>query len=717
MVRVSTAALFSEHWHRVKDLKPRLAPDVDVCRHVYRDVPCYVLHRRSTGAFHRVDIRSFELIGNLDGSLSVDEVWNRAIALQGDEAPTQPELMNLLAQLHEASLLSVSRKLNAEQLFARADEQQSKASRQRYLNPLYMRFALFDPDRLLNWLNPIGKYVFCRAALFVWLALMALALFKLLPAWPSLQRELTSFDMFSPSHALMFFLVYPVLKALHEFGHALALKRFGGEVHELGIALMVLLPIPYVDASAAAALADKRQRMIVSAAGIAVELAIAALATLVWSASSGILHELALMLMVIGGLSTVFFNGNPLLKFDGYYLLADAIEIPNLESRSKRYSLAVCRALMFGMQDIPVTNDTRERVWLVSYAVLSTVYRLGLMLTIAYMLSGQFFFFGVVLAAWIAIMLIGLPVWRFLRFLLTESSVSRPRPLLISGACCALCLTVLFGLPVPLNTVTDGVVWLPEDAILRVAGGCEVTELLVAPGSRVASGAALFRCENQELDAQLRELQAQLDELSAQRAGLALTDPVKHEVLRNDMFTVQARLQSVRDQIAGQTVVAALSGELVVTGNRLLEGRYLDQGEVAAYVVPPTSRTVRVAVQQTDIAHLKEALRGVEIQFAEQTADRKTYVSAIERQTPKAGYTVASAALTTVGGGEFAADPAGDGRTVLEPVFDVELRWPDDAPPVNVGSHVRVKFLHEPQPVAGRLMARLQRAFLARINA
>lgn len=714
---MSNDVLFSEHWYRVKDLKLRLAFDVDVCRHVYRDVPSYVLHRRSTGAYYRLDGCSFELVGSLDGSRTMGDIWNQAIAAQGDDAPTQSMLLNLLAELHDAQLLSVDRKLNAEQLFARADEQSRKNVVQRYVNPLYMRFALLDPDGLLNRLQPLARFIFSRFSLIGWIALIATALFVLIPRWPTLQHELASFELISPAHAVMFFLVYPLLKLVHEMGHGLALKRYGGEVHEMGIAMMVLLPIPYVDASSAAVLADKRQRMLVGAAGIILELGIAAIATLVWTVSSGPVHELALMLMLIGGLSTLLFNGNPLLKFDGYYLLADALEIPNLESRSRRYVSGIAGALLFGMRkDSIQALDRRESFWLVAYALLSITYRIGLMLTIAFMLSGQFFFFGIALACWIMVTLIGLPVWRFLRFVIAETRLAHARPALITAGLAGLFVSALVWLPVPLNTVTNGVVWLPENAILRTASECVVTELMVEPGQQVNIGERLFNCENTDLRARLQLLQAQVDELMAKRAGLALTNRVKHELLRNDLNTLLAQQQHVQAQVARQTIVASSDGQLTITGTTLLEGRYLQQGEIAAYVVPPVLRTVRVAIAQSDIANLNDTLSDVEIRFAEQGDARRSYVTNVLRQTPKANHRVVSAALTNRGGGELVADPSGDGQLVVEPIFDVELSWPVDAPSVQVGSHVRVKFVHQARPVAGRLLAHIQRAFLARVS-
>ncbi|MCZ6711638.1 MAG: peptidase M50, partial [Gammaproteobacteria bacterium] len=348
---VNSDPLFSENWFRIKDLKPRLAVDVGVRRHVYRRVPWYVLYRASTGTYHRVDARAFQLVGNLDGTVTVDALWKGAIESQGADAPTQANLMDLLAQLHEADLLTIDRRLNAEQLFQRRAKRTRADVKQRYLNPLYLRFPIFDPDRMLDWLAPLPRLLFSKPAYFGWVGLLLWAMTQLAPRTTQLYHEFAAFDFLSAVNGFTFFVVYPLIKMLHELAHGLAVKRYGGEVHELGLALMVLLPIPYVDASAAAIFPDKRHRMMVGAAGIMVELGVAAVAALIWSAGEpGQIHDVAFMIMMIGGISTVVFNGNPLLKFDGYYVLADALEIPNLAERSKQFVLGKLKHRLFGLE-------------------------------------------------------------------------------------------------------------------------------------------------------------------------------------------------------------------------------------------------------------------------------------------------------------------------------------------------------------------------------
>lgn len=717
--RVNQDTLFSEHWFRVRDLKPRLANDVVIRRHSYRKVPSYILHRQSTGAYHRVNSSVFKVIDSLDGTTTLDAAWQRAIETQGEYAPTQSELIALLAQLHEAELINVNRRLDAEQLFNRAQDNLHREARQRYLNPLFLRLALFDPDRLLNALRPLAHRLFSRVMLCLWICLVVLALFRLLPRWSDLSQDIQSLELLAAGNLGIFLLIYPLMKLLHELAHGLAVKRFGGEVHELGIALMVFLPLPYVDASAAAALPDKWNRILVSAAGILVELGVASLAALVWSFSGGTLHEIALAVMLIGGVSTLLFNGNPLLKFDGYYVLSDYLEIPNLADRSRQYLSGVAGLQLFGIPDVQGVKpaDRAEGYWLIFYGLFSNVYKLTIMLVIAMMLSEKFFFFGVLMALWVLAVMVGLPIYRLLKFIARAPQPSRMRTVMVTSGLTAVIIVIVAFIPMPLNTVSQGVVWLPENAIVRVHSLCEVTETQVLPGATVQTGDSLFYCEDNELETERLVLQAKIEELKAIRAGLELADRVGHGKFGDEIETLQARLEYTNEKIYRQLVKAQSKGQFQTASNTTLVGKYLAPGEFAAYVVPQHERTIRVAIEQVDAAWFRLDETDAELQFAEQVGKRKVYAARVLRQTPKSTTTVTSAGLTTAGGGRIVADPEGDGRTVVEPVFELELMWPDDAPEVNVGSHVSVVFRHAPRPLLSRLIAAAQRAFVGRLDA
>ena len=705
--------LFSAHWHRVRDVRPRLASDVEVVRHVYRNRPSWLLRRRSTGAHHRLDADGFELVDRLDGAASVGDVWERALVERGRAAPSQDAWTALLADLHAAELLVVDRRVPVETLFERRAARRGLERRQRRLNPFFLRFALHDPNAWLTRLAPFSRRLFSRPAFAAWCALLGVALAALVGDGERLARALASPELVSPARAWLFVLLYPPLKLVHELAHALAVVRRGGAVHEVGIALLVLLPVPYVDASASAAFPDKRDRMLVGAAGILVELAFAAVGALLWTSASGALADAGLVLLLVGGVSTLLVNGNPLLRFDGYHVLADWLEIPNLASRSRRAALDALRALLTGVPvPGPRVEDARERAWLLGHGTLSALYRTALMLSIAWYVSGRWAVLGAALAAFAVGSAVLLPAWRAARALGSDPRFGGARARLLGAGVPAALVACALWLPLPHASVARGVVWLPDEAIVRAAGDCEVRDVAAVPGSDVAAGDPLFRCPDPELGPRVRELAAVVDELDARAAGLAPERPAEHARLAPELDAARAALADARERETRELAVATLDGRFDVPGTSALEGRALARGDVAGYVVPRAGRTVRVALEEARIAAVDEALERVEVRVPGATGEgASAHPSAVVRRVPRASYELASAALGDAGGGRHRSDPAGDGRRLLEPVFDLELAWPAAAAAAPVGSAVEVRFVHAPTPLGPRLADALRRAF------
>ena len=289
---------------------------------------------------------------------------------------------------------------------------------------------MLDPDAfLLRW-KPWVAPIFSKSGALVWCAVVLAGAVTALQHGPELVAGARS--LFEPASLLALWFTYPVVKVFHELGHGFAVKRWGGRVHEMGVLFLVFVPVPYVDASAASLFPEKGRRMVVGAAGIAVELFLAAIAMQVWVAvEPGMVRHVAYAVMLVGGVSTLFFNGNPLLRFDGYYVLADAIEIPDLGSKSNNYLGVLARRWILGEREAELPETTpREAAWLVGYAVLSFIYRMGVALSIAMYLAGRFFFVGVALAVLTLATRVVLP----LASLLVEGSDKRPRraPLLLN---------------------------------------------------------------------------------------------------------------------------------------------------------------------------------------------------------------------------------------------------------------------------------------------
>ncbi|PID59323.1 MAG: hypothetical protein CSB44_13035 [Gammaproteobacteria bacterium] len=726
---MSAGPLFSEHWHRVRDLRPSLAADVVSELHSYRGSNTYVLQRRSGGKLYRLDARSHALVMRLDGTRSVTDIWEESLARFGESAPGQPELMALLAELHAAGLIVVDQRLDAEYLFSRGDEERRSTRRRRWMNPLFMTFPLVDPDPWLERCRPLAERLFSRRLAAAWLALVVVALCAVLPHGSALRQAIADADLLAPRELLLLALCWVVMKAVHEFAHALALKRYGCEVREMGIALMVLLPIPYVNASAAGILPDKRQRMVINAAGIVAELAIAAVAALVWLNVSGVVADLALRLMLIGGLSTLLFNANPLLRFDGYYLLADWLEIPELESRGKRHTLAMLRRLVFGetnaaasgsassaARDAPEPLDARESAWLIGHCLSATVYRIMLMFGIALFLSKRYFFLGKVLAIWVLFALIVLPFWRYATFIRSEVRETRYRPLWRSVALGVPLLLCFMLVPLPASRTVTGVVWLPENAILRAASDCEVTRVVATPGGEVRRGSEILRCENEELDTERLSLLARLAEVEARIAAAGLDDALATERLRAERALLEERLRRVEAEVADQVLVAAYDGQFVVDPDAALAGRFFRQGAEAAVILPKHERVVRAALPERHVRELDDdRFRSVALRLASDP-EGHTWSSSVRRLSPVASRTAVSAALTRKGGGRLENQGGGTDRELREAAFDVELDWPEGIAAAPVGSHVSVRIERRAETLLQRSLLALQRLLLGEVQ-
>jgi len=449
--------LFSPSWYRVADLKPKVKDQAEVRRQEYRGELWYVIYDQVTGKSHRLTTSAYSFLGLLDGRTTVHQAWEAAADILGDELPTQDEVIQLLATLHRADVLYTDRSPDLHEMHERYSNQVKSERLKRFINPLFLRFKLFDPERILQVMEPVNHWLFSRAMAVVWLVVVSTALISLGTHWREFTEGMAD-RVLSADNLLVMLVVFP--KTFHEFGHALAVKKWGGEVHDIGLMLLVFMPVPYVDASSSWSFREKGHRIIVSAAGMLVEIFLASLALLLWGLlEPGLLRSLVYNAVFIAGVSTVLFNANPLLRFDGYYILMDWLEIPNLGARANKYFLHMCRQYLFGMpRGDHDWGNVRERRWLVFYAVAAFVYRLFLTLAISVFVAGKFLLVGILLACWALTMSVLMPLSKLLRYLFwgPELRRYRKRALRVSGAIGLAAWAMVFLIPLPFFTVAEG---------------------------------------------------------------------------------------------------------------------------------------------------------------------------------------------------------------------------------------------------------------------
>ncbi|HEX6244241.1 MAG TPA: hypothetical protein VFZ61_25165, partial [Polyangiales bacterium] len=385
------------------------------------------------------------------------------------------------------------------------------------LSPLAIKIPLYDPDRMLERALPWIQPLFGRFGLLLWLGVVGWGAMLAGQHWNELTRDL-GHSVLAADNLLIIALVFPLVKAIHEFGHACAVKAWGGEVHEMGVMLLVLMPVPYVDASASSAFPEKGRRAVVGAAGMLVELFLAALCLMLWlEMQPGLLRAVLFNVMLIAGVSTVLFNANPLLRFDGYYILSDLVEIPNLRQRASQYAASLFQRHLFGMPLPPFEAGAREKALLLTFLVLSFVYRISVTLAIALFISGAYFYVGLLLAIWAVASATVLPLVGLVAYLALNPRLGpyRRRAIITSSLLAGVLAVLLFVVPVSSWTNAQGVVSIPEQSLVRASAEGFVARVVAQPGAAVRRGDPLVEVDDPVAATRVRTLQAQVAELEA----------------------------------------------------------------------------------------------------------------------------------------------------------------------------------------------------------
>ncbi len=706
-----TASLFSVQWYRVASLRPRLRAQVRVQRQQWRDQCWYLLADAATGRQHRINEASYQFIGRCDGRHTANEIWNALLEVEPDAAPSQDEVLGLLGQLNELELLQSEHAASTDALMQRRDTSR-KRRRREMLNPFSFRLPLGDPSALLNYLEPLGRGLFTPAAFFCWLlGMLALGLAAAME-WPALRLH-ASQQAWSASSLAIAWLVYPLMKVVHELAHAMAVRRWGGEVHEIGIGLLFLVPAPYVDASAASGFKRRSQRAMVGAAGLIAELSLAGLGLGLWLITeAGLIHDIAFTVMLIGSASTLLFNGNPLLRFDAYHVMCDLFDIPNLATRSGAWWSHHLGHWLLGSRSERPAHAASERKWLWAYAPLSLAYRIVLSATLVLWLGGHWLLLGLVALFYVCLTVVAQPLLRWSRQALAaaQPGADLARLRLRLALVAALAAVALFVIPLPFATVAPAVVWLPEQAQVRPEVDGFVSKLLVADGAQVKTGDLLLTLDNPELLATRKQLASRLEGLQVEQFLRMLRDPnaAQNQVLEIDRL--QAEIDRADQRIALLQVRAATSGRLAMPRQADLLGSYTQQGKTLGHVLAPEDLRVRAAVAGGDAFLVQHRFRHAEVRLAD--APDQVLQARRSGDMPAATHQLPSAALTSHGGGPYAADPAEkDGSHSIEPVFLVDLTL-IGKPLSRVGGRAWVRFDHGMQPLAMQLWRRASQLFL-----
>ncbi|MDR0674274.1 MAG: peptidase M50 [Zoogloeaceae bacterium] len=710
--------LFSPSWHSVAELKPGLVPQVRIERHVYRGQVWHVAQDQSGGRHYRLTPAAYAFVCRMDGKRSVQALWEEANASGVGDACTQDEVVDILVQLSAADLLQVDATPDSAALFERYRKKRRSVWKQTFMNPMSVKLPLLDPDRFLASWSPRFAWCFGRAGMILWLIVVLPAIALAFRHWGELTDNLSDRAL-SAGNLLVLACVFPVVKLLHELGHGFAVRVWGGAVHEMGVMFLVFAPIPYVNASAASSFPSRWRRMVVAAAGMLTELFVAALALHVWlSVEPGLTRAIAWNVMFIAGISTLIVNGNPLLRYDGYYMLCDLIEMPNLAQRGQKYLTYLWDRYVFGAMDTKAPQETpAEKRWLVAYMPLAWCYRMFVLVSIILFVAGEFFIFGVLFALWGTVTLIGTPLWKAWRHVTRSGALQRRRKeaIRLSMALLALVLFLAFALPLPLRTQAEGVIWLPDQAMLRAGENGFFVRWHGAPGQAVEKGEILFELEAPMLFTEVEVARARVDEAQAKYLAERFSDPAKAQILERQLRQEEEILARLEERSARLLGVAQTNGVLAAEEAQNMPGRYFRKGESIGYVLAKDALVARVVIPQEDVHLVRTRFRGARMRFADRLEESRTVTEA--RSPAGAVDELPTPALGLPGGGRIPVRPDDpNGVRTTERVFMLDLALPEDMPPAAFGERVYVRFEHGWEPLAWQGLRRLRQLFLGRFG-
>ena len=489
---------------------------------------------------------------------------------------------------------------------------------------------------------------------------------------------------------------------MHELAHALTIRHFGGTVPTAGFTLLVLVPVPYVDASAANAF-PRAQRVLVSAAGVITELLVAALAFWLWlSVAPGVVRDVALTAFVIGALSSLLINGNPLLRFDGYYAFTDLLDLPNLGARSRRWWQTQIGRCILRTRASQMEVAHGETKWLALYAPASWIFQVLIGWHIVGWIGGLSTALATVAAGTLIVALFIMPAWRSLRYWLAPDagrarSPARRRLTIAGGALAAFVLLV----PLPSATTVPGVLTLPDAAFVRADTAGFIAEWLALDGENVVAGQPVARLEDPALRAEANELASQLNALQSRQFGSLLRDPREAGDLRAQIARSASELAEVKARVTGLTLLAGSDGTLAIPHADDLLGTFLARGHTLGHVLKPEMFKVRAVVPNGEAVRVRESTEAVSVRLA---ATRSSPVPAqIRHFAAGASRSLPDAGLSERFGGPIPvrADESndGNGHQAADAFFDVELALA--YPPTGVvDERVWVRFAHADAPLA-----------------
>ncbi|MDR2346363.1 MAG: biotin/lipoyl-binding protein [Planctomycetaceae bacterium] len=510
-----------------RKLPIRFRCDLPAQRQLYLGRIYWIVKEPIGSRYFRLQDEEYAIMKLLNGSRSLDDIKREFENMFPPQKISLEEIQNFLGQLHQNGLIIVATPDQGNELLKRKKKRKKQELFQKFTNVLAIKFKGFDPDTILTALYRYVYPFFHSVFIFFSLVLCLSAILLVVINFDTFRSKLPEFNkFFSPLNILLLSAALGATKILHEFGHGLTAKHFKGECHEMGVMFLVLTPCLYVNVSDSWLLPCKWHRIGIALAGMYVECVLAAICTFVWWFSNdGFLNYLALNIMFVSSVSTIVFNINPLLRYDGYYVMSDLLEIPNLRQKSTKILTRKCMQWFLGMEQpedpfLPQSNQ----ILFAAYSVAAFCYKWVVLASILFFMYKVFEPYGLkiigqTIAAASLFSLFVMPLYKVIKFFSVPGRLYKVKKIrfYLSILLFAGVISFLLFFPLPYFVISPAIIELRSTHsqyvyIPNISGGCRLKEVNVKAGQYVEKGESLATLENYELQNELISLEGKLKE-------------------------------------------------------------------------------------------------------------------------------------------------------------------------------------------------------------
>ena len=554
--------------------------------------------------FYSIGNREYRFLSALDGKTTVAATLER---LDGTDLVDEKSAIRICQWAVQSNLITGDQ-MDAT---ARLEKQSQAMHRQKMMaafNPISIKFKLFNPNKLLKRITPFTSWIFSKTAFAVWLIVGIWATSEALGSWERLTAA--SIGILSDFRWVWLLLIWALLKVVHEFAHGISCRKFGGEVNEAGILLLLFTPMAYVNVTSSWRFPSRWHRIIVAAAGMYVELFIAFISIIVWSSvSDGIVSDICYNIFFMSSVTTILFNANPLMRFDGYYMLSDTLGISNLYTKGTRWFSDTLKSWYFGIPKTPNLCPAKELKIVSVYGVMAFFWKIVVSLGLVIGASVLFYGLGKIMAAVGIALFFAFPIWTTFRQLYGQGAPVRPenKRVIFSTALVGLSIFSLFFLiQAPGTKSSAAIVQHKDETPVRAESEGFVHQICVSNGQQVKEGQPLIILQNPQIEHEVETLHHEAEAARIQaRMHQQARELAMYQAEIEKLAGISKQLAEKQTQLNALTIVAPFDGFVFQRDLQSKVGSFAKRGDTLLTLAEEKTKEIVVAIDQRDWESLK----------------------------------------------------------------------------------------------------------------